>query len=399
MKRLRIKLFVTLFTILSIFSLSLLIFNNVREYTHERHEIERVFERNTRRVKFKVLYFAPSDNILEHNDVFIDYNVFTFKLNDDGTYNDLIKGVYEDEKILNKAISYAKKVTKSNLDDEKINLIFGKYSFKRIDNTLLVVDNTYQSNRVIRYLISSICVFLIAEVVSIVICKFLVKWMVKPVEESFEREKRFIGDASHELKTPIAVIMASADAYSQDKNVKWLNNIKSESDHMNKLVTELLDLNNLENNQKEFKKDNTNLSKLIESSILPYESLFFEKNLKFDYDIQKDIYHEVNESKIKELMSILIDNAVKYSSEHGHVRVNLSKSKDIILSISNEGDEISPEDIEKIFDRFYKVDKSRNRKDNSYGLGLSIAKRIVELHNGNITVSSEKGTTTFTIKF
>jgi signal transduction histidine kinase len=248
-------------------------------------------------------------------------------------------------------------------------------------------------------MITSLILFFVIEVVSYFITMFLTKWIVKPVEESFEREKRFIGDASHELKTPIAVIMASADAYSQDKNKKWLDNIKSESDRMNKLVTELLDLNSLENNHKEFKREEVDLSKLVESSLLPYESLFFEHNLKFTYDIKKNIKAIVNEDKIKELISILIDNAIKYSDPKGHVKVTLDiDNKDIYLKVSNQGEEIKEEDLNKIFDRFYKVDKSRNRKSSNYGLGLSIAKKIVDLHDGEISVTSKNGKTTFTVK-
>ena len=146
------------------------------------------------------------------------------------------------------------------------------------------------------------------------------------------------------------------------------------------------------------KKEELNLSKVVQSSLLSYESLFYEKKLKFDYDIKDNITYEFNENKIKELISILVDNAIKYSKEHGHVNVELYKDKDIYLKVSNKGEEIPLEERDKIFDRFYKVDKSRNRKSNSYGLGLSIAKKIVELHNGEISVNCNKGKTTFIVK-
>ena len=398
MKKLRIKVFITLFTILSIFSISVLVFNNVREYSRQKDEIRRVIERNERRPisNSNNMLDLKRDANLQHN-IFVDYDVYLFSLNSDGSINSLLKYSYESSDISKDVVTYANKV-KSSSDDEDINIFTNKYSYKKDNNLLIVVDNSYQSNRVIKYLISSICVFIIIEVIVFILSRYLTKWIVKPVEDSFDREKRFIGDASHELKTPIAVIMASADAYEQDKDKKWLLNIKSESDRMNKLVTDLLDLNSLENNQKELKKEELNLSKVVESSLLSYESLFYEKKLKFDYDIKDNIIYEFNENKIKELISILVDNAIKYSKEHGHVNVELYKDKDIYLKVSNKGEEIPLEERDKIFDRFYKVDKSRNRKSNSYGLGLSIAKKIVELHNGEISVDCNKGKTTFIVK-
>ena len=188
--------------------------------------------------------------------------------------------------------------------------------------------------------------FVLVEILSYLVAKFLTEWITKPVLESFNREKRFIGDASHELKTPIAVIMASADAYQSDKDKKWIENIKSESDRMNKLVTDLLDLNKLEN-RRDFEKENTNLSKLVESSLLPYECLFYENNLKFSYDIKENIFFKCNTNAIKELISILIDNAIKYSKKEGKVCVKLYHDKEIILEVSNNGEAITTSDTTK----------------------------------------------------
>jgi len=246
-------------------------------------------------------------------------------------------------------------------------------------------------------MLTSLINLILFEVIAYFIASFLSKWVTNPVNESFEREKRFIADASHELKTPISVIMASADAYSNDKDKKWINNIKSESERMSKLVKDLLDLTKLEND-KELVKENQNLSKIIESSVLTFESLFYEQKLKLDYNITDEINFVCNQDSIKELMSILIDNAIKYSDKDGKITVNLYKNeKDIILEVKNKGVPIEEKDQEKIFERFYKIDESRNRKFDNYRLGLSIAKRIVELHNGEIKASSLNSITTFKI--
>jgi len=399
MKKMQLKIFFTIFLIFNIFTITILLFNNVREYQREKEEIERVLERSERTLSnfdFSLIDKLPMDN---RKEIFVDFKVYSFKLDESGNYVGLVKAIFNADDDTTKVVKYAKKITAiKNKKDENINLVFNKYSYRINDNILTVVDNSYQTSRINGYITISFILFILTEIVSFILSNNLTKWITKPVIESFERERKFIGDASHELKTPIAVIMASADAYSENKDQKWLDNIKYESDRMSKLVKDLLDLNQLENNIKGIKRERTNLSKLVESSLLPYESLFFENKLKFDYDIKENIFLDVNEEKIKELISILIDNAIKYSKEKGHVKVCLYKDKDIYMTVSNKGDEIPLEDREKIFDRFYKVDKSRNRESNNYGLGLSIAKKIVELHEGEIYVDCKKGVTTFTVK-
>jgi len=225
----------------------------------------------------------------------------------------------------------------------------------------------------------------------------ITKWIITPVSKSFEKQKTFVADASHELKTPLSVMIASADAYFNDKEDKWVYNMKNESERMIKLVTELLDLAKTDGEQDIMMEEN-NLSEIIESSILTFESLFYENKIKLKYDIESNIKMLCNENLITELMSILIDNAIKHSSELGNVSVNLSKkNKQIILEVKNKGLPIKKEDEEKIFERFYKVDASRNRNSNNYGLGLAIAKNIVERHNGEISAHSESGYTTFKV--
>ena len=193
--------------------------------------------------------------------------------------------------------------------------------------------------------------------------------------------------------------MASCDAYNNDKNKKWIDNIKSESERMSKLVKDLLDLAKLENNV-ELVKENINLSNLIESSILTFESLFYDKNIRLKYDIKDNLMFNCNQDQIKELVGILIDNAIKYTNKKGKVFINLdSNNKDIILEVSNSGNPIKEEDLEKIFERFYKIDDSRNRNNNNYGLGLAIAKNIVSNHNGQISAYSNNGLNTFKVVF
>ena len=148
------------------------------------------------------------------------------------------------------------------------------------------------------------------------------------------------------------------------------------------------------------KYSTVNLSKETERSILTFEGLVFEKNLEIDYDIEDNIEFSCDLDKIKELLSILLDNAIKHSYDNAKIRVNLFKEKEnIILEVINNGDDIPKDKQNKIFERFYRVDEARNRNENRYGLGLAIAKNIVDIHKGKISVTSSNNYTTFKVIF
>lgn len=347
-----------------------------------------------------ILYRNPKDNIRlkadnDQQKIFLNYTIYTVLLDNNGNYLGIISHT-SNNTIDNKIIKLTDKII-TKREDNISNLIFDNYSYMFDNNRITIIDNTNETNEMRKYIVTSILILILLEVVAYFISKFLSNWVTDPVNESFAREKRFIADASHELKTPISVIMASVDAYRNDTDEKWITNIKSESERMSKLVRNLLDLTKLESDTEIVKKQE-NLSKIIESSILTFESLFYEEKLKLEYNIDSNIYLDCNQDSIKELMSILIDNAIKYSDTKGKVTVNLKKQeKNIILEVTNKGIPIDNKDLEKIFERFYKTDESRNRKFNNYGLGLSIAKRIVELHNGVISANSIGRLTTFKV--
>jgi signal transduction histidine kinase len=265
---------------------------------------------------------------------------------------------------------------------------------------MVIIDNENTNSVLLKTLLISTGILLLIELLILLISTKLTNWIIKPVQESFDKQKQFIADASHELKTPLAVIMASSEALeSNPDEKKWLENIRSESDRMNKLICDLLELAKSESIDDRSEFAVGNLSKTVEKSVLTFEGIMFEKGIALEDNIEDNIEIEMNEYKIKQLMSILIDNAIKHSESGGKITVELKKEKDIVISVSNTGEGIPKGDEERIFERFYRADEARNRNENRYGLGLAIAKNIALSHNGTISASSENGVTTFKTVF
>ena len=222
---------------------------------------------------------------------------------------------------------------------------------------------------------------------------FLSRKIISPLKIAFNKQKQFISDASHELKTPLTVISANADVLSGEIGEnKWLTYIRSQADRMNVLVNDLLNLTRLENNSSDFVRKDFDLSKAAVSTALPFECQAYESNKKFDLSIEKDIMINGSEKHIKQMMAIFIDNALKYSDNGGIIRVSLKKIGDKrMLSVYNTGSGISVADKERIFERFYRSDLSRNRATGGYGLGLAIAKSIIDKHKFRIKVDTNPG--------
>ena len=290
----------------------------------------------------------------------------------------------------------------------KENGIVGNYIYnKRIreakdnDVTIILMESSNEIKKIRIVIISSIILSIIMLFFIYILSKKIAQLIVKPVEETFTKQIEFISDASHELKTPLAVIQANADVLEGEiGNNKWLNYIQNETDNMGKLISELLLLTKIENIDKLRKPEEFNLSDHIELIISSFESMAYEKRIKIENEIQKDIITTTfNKDDIKNIMSTLIDNAIKHTEEKKKVIIEVKKNKDkIIIDVKNKGNEIPISEREKIFDRFYRIDKSRNRNEKRYGLGLSIAKATVLKNNGSITVDYKDGYTIFEVE-
>lgn len=224
---------------------------------------------------------------------------------------------------------------------------------------------------------------------------FLARKIVAPLEESYQKQKQFISDAGHELKTPVSVVNANAELLSRELgDNQWLQNIQYENERMGMLVGQLLDLARTENVTPQMER--IDFSRLVAGEALPFESVAFEKGLALNSNITNGITVEGNSTQLKQLTSILLDNAIRHSKPDGEVHLTLTKDHGIAeLSVINKGDEISPEHRERIFERFYRMDTARNGEDKHYGLGLSIAKAIVDAHHGHIEVHCYNGLVEF----
>lgn len=234
---------------------------------------------------------------------------------------------------------------------------------------------------------------------------YLSRWALAPVEKAWKQQGQFVADASHELKTPLTVILANLKILSSHKTEtiqsqkKWLDNTQEEANRMKQLVEDLLFLAKSDAQAAPAVMADVDLSNLAWERVLLFESVAFEQNLTLDSEIAPGIRLKGNESQLKQLLTILLDNGCKYAGKGGSVTVVLKKDQDKIrISVNNSGEPIPPEDIPHLFERFYRADKSRVRQTGGYGLGLSIAKSIVEGHHGRISAeSSEKAGTTFTV--
>lgn len=295
-------------------------------------------------------------------------------------------------KIVNKIINSNKQTGTINNFRYKINNTNFQTSIILLDNT---TNQTYTKNMIIYSILTSI----IGISIILIIADKISTKTVEPVELAFQKQKQFISDASHELKTPLTVIKTNVDILKSDiEENKWLNYIDKEVLKMNNLIKELLNLTKLESKSSTMK--NENLSEIVESASISFESIAFEKKINLNMNITKDIKLNCNKAEINSLITILLDNAIKHTDKNKAVTIDLEKEKNQIkITVKNQGKPIPIEEREKIFERFYRIDKSRNREEGRYGLGLTIAKSIAENHSGKIEVECIEGWTIFTITF
>lgn len=337
---------------------------------------------------------------IDYNDIKPDNDFFQISI--EGVYKLQINNgtvVRESDYVTDNIRNIAIQVDNNNSEEGYIDNYI--YKVRKFGNQkeITLMENEKAITRLRIIVISAVIAGLVGIIIIYLIAKKISQTIVKPVEETFEKQKQFVSDASHELKTPLAVIEANADVL-QDKvgESKWLTYIQDETQSMNKLVNDLLTLAKMENTNS-LNKEKFDLSKQVQMSVAVFESIIYEKKIKLETNIKENIEFSGDKEDIKHIVSIILDNAIKHTEENKRIIVNVDKDKnDIKIEIKNEGEPIALEDQEKIFERFYRVDKARNRNEKRYGLGLAIAKEIVEKYNGTIKANSKDGVTSFVVK-
>ncbi len=295
-------------------------------------------------------------------------------------------------------------LVQSGNNDKYIELEDDKWAYRivnRFDFTqIFFIKVTTQLNSLNRLAYTFVFVFLVMFFLNYLFSNYMTNESIKPIQNAFEKQNQFITDASHELKTPLAIISTNVDVLlgGTEDSEKWLHYIKSEVTRMGKLTENLLYLSQF--NDKSIASDvsDMNLSELCEHVLLGMEAVAFEKNRTLNYEIEPNVFVKGNYEQLSQVLLILLDNAIKYSSDQGCIEVILTRGSQVHLEVSNDGPGIAEDALDKIFNRFYKADESRSQTS-GYGLGLAIAKSIVDHHNGKISCHSEPDKITrFTIK-
>ena len=302
--------------------------------------------------------------------------------------------VYTDAELESAARQVLKKSNTNGMID---NLVY--YKMDKDGYTLVsFMDNTIireSMNTLFRYTLIFGGVAIIA---LYFLAVYLAKKIVTPLEESYQKQKQFISDAGHELKTPVSVVSANAELLSREiGDNQWLSNIQYENERMGKLVGQLLELARTENVKPQM--EYLDLSRLVAGGVLPFESVAFENGLTLNSQITDGIIALGNSTQLSQLVSILVDNAIRHAQNGKEVFISLTHTRsNAVFSVINDGKPIPQEQMTQLFERFYRADEARNGEDKHYGLGLAIAKAIVEAHHGKIEVSCYDGKVCFTVQ-
>lgn len=282
-------------------------------------------------------------------------------------------------------------------------LRFVRMPMEGVGTKVALMDRTSETEAVYFQFRLYIVLAFIIIILLLAVCDFLARRSISPVDEAIRTQQHFIADASHELKTPLTIILANLDIISNTPDLtvretkKWIDNTKSEAERMSKLVNEMLFLA-----RSDAAMDmNYNfrliaLGDVVNEVVLATEALAFERNITLESDLDENSRVVGDAERLKQVVMILLENATKYVDENGTIKVQLTSTprRTEVLTITNTGTPIPPDKAEHIFDRFFRAEESRTRETGGYGLGLSIAQNIVKRHNGEVALdySNENGT-------
>lgn len=269
---------------------------------------------------------------------------------------------------------------------------------------LLAFSDTSQERSTLRQMAFHLLLVMgLALVALFFISHLLARWATAPVERTLKQQRQFIADASHELKTPLTVVLSNVDMLesreveTDERSRRWLENIRCGSRQMQALVEDMLVLARSDNQTARTQPmERLNLSDAVMDTVLLFEPTVYESGKTLEDDIEDELYVTGDPAKLRRLTAILLDNAQKYAKEGGNIRLSLkSAGKRVVLSVFNEGEPMTQEQISHIFERFYRADAARSTE--GFGLGLSIAERTAQEHHGTIRAESSAEGNTFIV--
>jgi len=329
---------------------------------------------------FTVIVNQFGQFVIEENDY--------FDFEDDSTVEDIVTKSYYSEN------------TSGVL--ENYNLRY-KMTMMPMGVRIAFVDTSVEQNALKTILLNSVYIGVGVIIVCFALMLIISKKLVMPIEKSLERQRRFVSDASHELKTPLSVIMANAELLSSEeqseRNSIRVENIQQESSRMRHLIEGMLEQARADESKSKNSFETLDLGEIITEAAMAFEPIAYDNGKSLSYNIEEGISVSGDCGQLRQLATILLDNAVKYSFPSTTIELTLQTVKKCpVLTVTDEGEKIPPEFTGKIFDRFFRADEARN-DGASYGLGLSIAKEIADAHDAEISAESTGESTSFTVTF
>ncbi|MBP3885739.1 MAG: GHKL domain-containing protein [Olsenella sp.] len=320
--------------------------------------------------------------------------------------------VYINSSLLNRVVQEALTSDGDFGDDRSIHV---SWKSKRLDEggmRVAIVDTTDADTTMQALLIRDLEIVIAGLAVLFAITYALANWALAPVAAAWEQQRRFVADASHELKTPLAVILANNEILEKDEGIpsgsrRWIQSTADEARHMKSLVNDLLQLARTDEEAaglaSAMRREELDLSDIVDKSALEFDAVAFERGCMIEAQIEPGIKMRGDREWMERLVIILIDNACKYCAPESTIRLSLRREgQHVVYSVNNQGPVIGPEELDHLFDRFYRSDKARSRSQSQggFGLGLAIAKSTAEAHGGRIkATSTESDGTTFSITF
>lgn len=346
-----------------------------------------------------LLFIAQTENITSPWNVSIDFDTisvpfFALEL----YYSGQVVAIWDEYYHLTEdhLLRIATDVTKESKSHGTIPSLHLRYVCQETPQGFRIIcsDLSFETQILQRLFRSSLLIAMCSLCLVFVISRTLSTLLLRPVAQAWEQQKQFVADASHELKTPLTVILSSAELLQTvvtpeaEKPQQWLENITAESQRMQRLIDDMLTLTKSQNDRSQ---SLLSLSEMVENAVMMLEPIAFEKHILFADEILDDLYIQGDGDQIQQLLLIILDNAMKYSTPKETVTITLKKEagKSILFTVSNYCDEISPQACQQLFHRFYRLDASRSQKP-GHGLGLSIAESIVQGHSGKIWAVYQK---------